>query len=560
MGKPGLTRSHYLICAFLIVAVLVIYWQALGFEFINYDDDVYIYNNPAMTVGLTPGTVRWALTTSYAANWHPLTWISHLADATVYGTEPLGHHLTSLLLHLAAAIGLFFVLNRMTKSLWRSAFVAALFAVHPLHVESVAWVAERKDVLSTFFAILTLLAYVRYVELPDSKRYMQVVLAFALGLMAKPMLVTLPIVLLLLDYWPLGRFSLLPLPSQAGQKLHPLPLREPVLSTVEGRAGVRGIVFEKLPLFAMAAASCVVTFLVQREGGAVSTVARFTFSDRAANALVSYVRYIEKMLWPRDLAFFYPHPGHSIPAWQVAGASLFIVLATVLAVRCARKRPYITVGWLWYLVTLVPVIGLVQVGWQAMADRYTYLPLTGLFIVIAWGVPDLLGRSAIRRALIGACAVIVLVALTACAHTQAGYWRDSVTLCSHALKVTTNNSLAAFNMGGALDKKGLVDEAIVWYRRTLRMQPDYVAAHFNLGSALALVGKQDEAIAELKKTLRYAPNSSRVHNNIGTIYAQQGKMRQAMAEFAAAVKADPRSEEARNNLAQAKENLKLSGL
>ncbi len=392
------TKKRLLIISlFLIIASFMAFWQVTRCDFINYDDDKYLTDNSHVQDGLTVEGITWAFTTGYAANWHPLTWISHMVDVQLFGLQPGWHHLTNLLFHLASTLLLFLVLHRMTKALWQSAFVAALFALHPLHVQSVAWVAERKDVLSTFFWMLTMGTYASYVAKPGLKRYLTLLLCFALGLMAKPMLVTLPFVLLLLDYWPLQRLEQ-KRPPQEGlskDKSTTSPVRIPV-QPVGHWPLIRPLLIEKIPLFALAALSSIVTYLVQHHGGAVQSLETFPPGVRMANAFVSYITYMVKMLWPTNLAVFYPYPT-SWPLWQVLGSAALLITITVLVIRGAKKRPYAAVGWFWYVGTLVPVIGVVQVGRQALADRYTYIPLVGLFIIVAWAVPELLKKWPYRK-------------------------------------------------------------------------------------------------------------------------------------------------------------------
>ena len=458
---------------FLAVLILAAYWRAIDSDFITLDDSAYVTGNGIVQVGLTGEGLRWAFTTTYQANWHPLTWLSHMLDCQLYGMNPKGHHLSSILLHAANAVLLFLVLSRMTGLLWQSGFAAALFALHPLHVESVAWVAERKDVLSTFFWMLTLLAYIRYVERPGFRRYTVVLAALALGLMAKPMLVTLPFVLLLLDHWPLHRLG------AGGGK-------EPPQAVAWER--VRAMIWEKLLLFLLGALSGAVTSLAQYRGGAAASLQELPFRIRFENALVSYVRYIQKFFWPRDLAVFYPHPGDSLPLWQAQLASLLLVLATLGALWVGRRHAYVPAGWFWYLGTLVPVIGLVQVGTQSMADRYTYVPLIGLAIVIAWGVPDLLLRRGKKADLIQrrkttfvavAAGVLVLI-LTAATSHQVGYWRNSIALFEHSLSVTRSNYTMHTNLGLALANQGRHSEAIAQYHQALALRPDGTDALNNL--------------------------------------------------------------------------------
>ncbi|NIQ87873.1 MAG: hypothetical protein GWN93_01765, partial [Deltaproteobacteria bacterium] len=402
--------------------------------------------------GLTRESFIWAFTTTDEANWHPLTWLSHMVDCQLYGLNPAGHHLTNVLLHSASTVLLFLILLGMTGSRWRSALVAALFALHPLHVESVAWVAERKDVLSTLFWMLTLWAYLAYTKRPERKRYLLIIVAFTLGLMAKPMLVTLPFVLLLLDYWPLKRIEL-------GQSASGLPAANQP-STIAEKPGAQAfrLLLEKTPLFVLTAASSVVTFVVQKSEGAVGALEVYPLKIRVANALVSYVSYIIKMIWPQNLAVFYPHPGQSLPMWQAVAAGILLVLISIAVIRAGRRQPYLPVGWLWYLGTLVPVIGLVQVGAQAMADRYTYVPLIGLFIMAAWGVPELMKKWHHRRVALVVSAALVLFALMTCARLQLRHWKNSIALLSHAHAVTAKSYLVHNNLGSALNELGKYDE------------------------------------------------------------------------------------------------------
>ncbi len=459
-------RRELIVCLLLLSVTLAVYWQIGDHQFTNYDDTLYVTDNPHVKPGLAGGSVIWAFTATEEANWHPLTWLSHMVDCQLFGLRPRGHFLTSLFLHLANVLLLFAVLKRMTGALWRSAFVSALFALHPLHVESVAWVAERKDVLSTLFWLLTMLAYARYVERPTRARYVLTLVAFTLGLMAKPMLVTLPFVLLLLDYWPLDRMA------YGGKGDDPPKRTRKRTHSCEQRLPLSRLVWEKIPFFALAAISSVVTFSFQQRAGAMADMEIFPLSSRIANALVSYLRYMGKIIWPSDLAVLYPHPGTSLPLWWGAAAGLALLGLSILVVLVIRRRPYLAVGWLWYVGTLVPVIGLVQVGVQAYADRYTYVPLIGLFIMIAWGVPDLVGRWAQTRTVLAVLAATALAALTACTWIQLGYWKDSVSLFTHTLQVTTKNYVAHNNLGNALADRGEVEAAISQYTEALRIKPD----------------------------------------------------------------------------------------
>ena len=537
-------RLDVLVCLLLVLATLTVYWQVKDHEFVNYDDDTYVTENHHLHNGLTRESVIWAFTATHGANWHPLTWLSHLVDFQLYGLSPTGHHLTNVFLHLVNTLLLFLLLKWMTGTLWRSAFVAALFALHPIHVESVAWVAERKDVLSTLFLLFTLLSYIRYVEKPGISGYLLTVLFFILGLMAKPMLVTLPFLLLLLDFWPLKRFTFgQSWQSRASKSHHSINTRN--------KMHLLYLLVEKIPFFTLAAISSVVTLIVQKSGEAVGTLAAYPLSIRIANALLSYVMYIIKMFWPQNLAVFYPHPGLSLPMWQAAGAGLLLLVISVAVTWVGRRYPYLPVGWLWYVGTLVPVIGLVQVGSQAMADRYTYVPLIGLFIIMAWGVTDLLGRWRYGKAALTLAATSVLSVLIVCATLQVSYWKDSLTLFEHALRVTENNSQMHNNLGNVLAERGDLEEAISHYTKAIKINPNYGEAQINLGVALAKRGKLEDAIRHYSAALRLKPNSPELHNNLGVALFGQGNTPGAIHHYLVAVQLKPDYAEAHNNLGNA---------
>jgi tetratricopeptide (TPR) repeat protein len=533
MQMKRLPRLVYLV---LIFVTLVVFHQLPSHDFINLDDDILVYENPHVHAGLNKQGIAWAFTTFEAYNYHPLTWLSHMLDCQLFGLRPGMHHLTNLLFHLMNTALLLMVLRRMTGTLWRSGFVAALFALHPLHVESVAWVAERKDLLSAFFWLLAMWAYARYAERPGLNRYLPVLLFFALGLLAKPMVVTLPFVLLLLDFWPLGRMQF----YQAGSDNRPLEPKVPVFR----------LVWEKIPLFALAALSIVVTFAAQQKGGALKSLEAFPLTTRIANALISYVSYIGKMIWPHNLAVYYPYSG-SVPVWHAAGAGLALICLTVLLMWTARKRPYLAVGWLWYLGTLVPVIGLVQVGSQAMADRYTYLPLVGLFIALAWGVPSLFTSWHHRRSILAISATILLVSFTARTWLQLRYWQNSITLFQRTLHVTTNNHFAHNNLGVALAHNGRPNEAINHYSEALRLKPEAFEVHNNLANVLAAQGSVDEAIKHYFEALRLEPDYDKAHNNLGNVLAGKGKVEEAIKHYSEAIKINPDYAGAHYNLGNA---------
>jgi len=516
----------------LIAVTLVAYWGVQNHEFINYDDGLYVTENYRVQAGLTMKSVTWAFTSTHASNWHPLTWLSHMVDCQLFGLNPGYHHLTSLLLHIANALMLFLVLKRMTGSVWKSSFIAALFALHPLHVESVAWVAERKDVLSTFFWILTIWAYVYYTQRPNLARYLLVVLSFSLGLMSKPMLVTMPFILLLLDDWPLGRSRVGRLGCDLNsQTAHSLNFRKP-------QSVWAGLVLEKVPLFGLAAASSALTFFAQQQGGAVRSLEVFPIETRISNVLVSYVSYIGKMLWPYRLALPYPYP-EMLPMWQVAGASLFLVSVSILVIHYGKRHSYLRVGWLWYLGTLVPVIGLVQIGSQAMADRYTYIPLIGLFIMMVWGIPDILAGWRYRRVLFVISAAVLFLSFIMITRDQVRHWCNSITLFKHTLNVTTNNFTAYCQLGLALSGQGRFQEAIPILSVALQLRPSHPETYNHLGVISAQEGKTQEASAYFSKALRIKADYAEAHSNLGAILLQQGKIQEAIEHFTEAVRINP---------------------
>jgi len=525
-------RHFYLICLFLVVATLAVYWQVLDNGFVNYDDDMYVTENIRVHKGVTFDNLTWAFISLDASNWHPLTWISYMIDCQLYGLNPKGHHLTSLLFHVANTLLLLLILVRMTGTLWQSSFVAALFALHPLHVE----VAERKDVLSTFFMMLTLWAYFLYVKKGKVRRYLLVVLIFVLGLMSKPMLVTLPFILLMLDFWPLERLYL-----------------HDTRNVVTGqhtneRLDIFRLVWEKVPFFALAVGSSVVTFIVQERGGAVQLLNAYSLQTRIINAFVAYIQYIVNMIWPVKLAILYPHPGNSLPLWKGVVAGLALVLITILVTRKARKVPYLAVGWFWYVVTLIPVIGIVQVGSQAMADRYTYITLIGLFVIIAWGANDLLSKWPRRKIWLGTLAAILLPVLMVLTWKQVQYWENSITLYKHTLKHTTNNFMIHNNLGLALREQGRTEEAIEHYLQALRLKPDAAKSHYNLGIAYAGSGKYKEAIEACKKAINIEPDFAKAHSNLGAAYVESGKYKEAIKACKKAIKLDPDYADAHYNL------------
>jgi tetratricopeptide (TPR) repeat protein len=517
----------------LILSTLLVFWQVHNFDFVHYDDNDYVFENPHVLHGLSHDGIIWAFTTGYASNWHPLTWLSHMLDCQLFGPDPGWMHLINVLLHISNTLLLFAVLKKMTGALWPSAFVAAAFALHPMHVESVAWIAERKDVLSTFFMLLTLAAYVGYVRRPSIFRYLITLALFAFGLMAKPMLVTLPFVLLLLDHWPLNRFE------PQSRKSAPIGNRSEILQRT---------IIEKIPFFFLAVASSVITFVVQRSGGAVIDMTALPLTYRVFNTFLSYARYTGNMFWPQDLAVFYPFDVRTINAWQAVLCALLLAGVSLLAIRFWRTRKYLPIGWFWFVGTLLPVIGLVQVGDQAYADRYTYIPYIGLFIMIAWGLPELFSKLPQRKMVLGIAAAMALTALGVSAHKQVGYWNNSAVLFSHAVEVTQNNYIAHYNLGFAYDATGRYQEAIDSYKQAIRIRPDYVEAHNSLGVTYCKLGRWQDAMGDFNEALRIDPNHARSHNNRGGAYVRLGRFTEAIEDFNRAIKIDPDYAEAYNNL------------
>jgi tetratricopeptide (TPR) repeat protein len=525
-------RRTMLVCLVLLIATLTVYWQVGRFDFINYDDTGYITGNDHVKSGLTLKGLIWSFQTTGLSNWHPLTWLSFMLDIEIYGLNAGGHHLTSVLFHLANTLLLFILLRRMTTALWPSAFVAALFALHPLHVESVAWISERKDVLSTFFGLLALISYVRYTERLGRLWYLLALLFFIFGLMAKPMLVTLPFVLLLLDYWPLGRIEF------------DNTFR---LQSSDQTSSVFSLLFEKIPFFILTAASCVVTYYAQQSGGAVVPFELYPLSIRVANAVVAYMAYIGKMFWPAQLAVFYPYPD-SFALWQVAAAAAVLVAVFIWVTVQIRKRPYLAVGWLWYFGTLVPVIGLVQVGSQAMADRYTYVPLIGLFIMIAWGGAELIVRRRLKRIRVAIVLGAVLMALMIVARVQTGHWANSITVFEHAIKTTGGSWVAHNNLGKALTDLGSGTEAFQHYSAALRYNPNSAHIHVNFGSALLAQGKIDEAVDHFDHALKLDPDFAEAYNNLGLAHVRRGHIEDAVYLFRIALQKNPYHANANKNL------------
>lgn len=517
-----------LIAAGLAIVTFGIYVQVIGHQFITIDDLGYIEENPMVNRGVTLAGLGRAFTTFHSGNWHPLTWIAHMIDSQLFGMFAGGHLLVNALIHVANTLLLFWFLLATTRARWPSALVAALFALHPLHVESVAWAAERKDTLSTFFGLLSLIAYVRYAEAPSIRRYAWTAIALVLGLLAKPMLVTWPFVMLLLDYWPLGRFEITSR-REVATKLWPL-------------------VREKLPLFALVTATAVVTTIAQSRGGAVRTFEEFSTALRLSNALVSYAKYLLLTFWPHDLALFYPFPAAGIPAWQIIGAALLLIGITAFCFFQRKIRPYLIVGWLWFMGTLVPVIGLVQVGGQTMADRYFYIPSIGLFIALVFGLAGVAERLRVAPWLSAAIASVVLLVLGTLTNAQIKHWRDNFTLFEHALAVAPSTPAVEDSLGYALQKSGRLDEAAAHFEKALQIKPDDYLALLYMGVARFHQGRVPEAIEYAQAAIRLRANSAKAHDLLGMALARQNHHEAAIDEMRRAVELAPEDADIRNNL------------
>lgn len=540
----------HLIIACLIAASLIAYGRIAVNGFVNFDDPAYVMENASVKAGLTADTLKWAFTAVVASNWHPFTLISHILDWRLFGDHAGGHHLMSLLLHMACAVILFVWLNRMTGAIWSSAFCAAFFALHPLRVESVAWVAERKDVLSLFFGLASLAVYSEYVKKPKPARYAICLALFIAALMSKPMMVTLPFVMLLLDYWPLHRLQRTPAEkkptpplSEYGKKKSRQP-QSPL--AVKPDLGPQKKSFhlpilypllnEKIPFFILAALSSLITIWAQQDS--LASLKGIPLGDRLANAVTAYAAYLFKIFWPADLAVFYPY--HPIALWQIFGASILIIGITIGVLYAAQKAPFLCVGWFWYLGTLIPVIGIVQVGAQSMADRYTYLPAIGIGIMLAWGVPRLLPQKDLFKKGAAAAAVAVLIVLSILTWRQCGYWKNSIELFRHTLQSTRNNALAHYNLAVALAAEGKDDEALRHYQEAIKIKPKHGNAHYNLGLVLQKQGKFDEALPHFRDAVKINPRHADAHNNLAILLDKQyHKLDEAMDHYGEALKIDP---------------------
>ena len=564
----------FAICAALVAITWTVFGQTLGHQFVNYDDPLYVFENAHIRAGISWHSILWAFTHVHSQNWHPLTSISHMLDCQFFGLQPAGHHFMNVLLHSAGAVLLFLLLEQMTGgpsssrdgsvspklsgpnrtgNIWASAFVAAVFAIHPLHVESVAWIAERKDVLSGVFFMLTLLAYVGYVRKRTAGRYVTMSILFACGLMSKPMLVTVPIVLLLLDYWPLNRGLAKASARQAEVSL---------LRAKAATAAVRGqkseiqrfktqnwlkLVVEKIPLFALSVASCIATLLAQNF--ALASTEFLPIKLRITNAIVTYFDYVRQMFWPVDLIPFYIHPENRLEIWRLILAVAILAAITAITFMRRRKNPYLITGWFWYIVMLVPVIGLIQVGLHGRADRYTYLPQIGLYVAIVWLIRDLTKSWRRQKVILGAAAAIVLGSLSILSWKQTTHWRDTEALWSYALTVTPDSDVADAGLAGILFVRGQVDEAIRHYERALHFRSGNVAAQYGLARALASKQKVDEAISHYQKALSIQPDNTAASNDLGVLFASKGEIGNAIATWRQTLSFDPDNADAANDLA-----------
>jgi protein O-mannosyl-transferase len=536
-GTTTISKTYHGIVVILLLAavVLALYWPVTGYDFIALDDNLYLFENPDIQKGLSRQGISWALTTLYTTNWHPLTWLSLMADYELYGFSAAGYHFTSILLHLLNVLLLFLVLRRMTGETGKSLTVTALFAVHPLNIESVAWIAERKNLLSTLFWILTLFAYIRYAERPGWQRYLQALFLFALGLMAKPMLVTMPFILFLLDYWPLRRFS----PVNRGDE------EEPSSHPVGNWSILRPLLKEKIPFFLLSICSVLITVYAAKIGGMVESIADFPLSGRIVNALVVYETYLEKMIWPVDLAIFYPYP-KGRPVWQFVMALLFLTVLTAFALFKGRKHPYLVTGWFWYLITLLPVIGIIQVGFQSMANRYVYVPLIGIFVLMAWGIPEFLKTQRNRRVLPIAAVVLILI-FSFSTWAQLPHWRNSEAAFQHAVNVTEDNFIAQCGIGEIWQRRGVFEIARLHYQEALRIKPGYAQVYNNLAVILMQEGKIQEAEAGFREALKYKSDLADAHNNLGAALILQKKFKEGAAHYAKALELNPGHASAKGN-------------
>jgi protein O-mannosyl-transferase len=527
--SSGNKKNTRLIIIFLIIASCIAFGRIAGNDFTNFDDNAYITENNHIQSGINPESIKWAFTSLDVFYWHPMTWLSHMLDWSLFGANAGGHHLISLLLHIGAVIFLFLFLNKTTNNIWPSAFAAAFFALHPLRVESVAWAAERKDVLSMFFGMACLYAYAFYAENSKLSRYLLSLTLFTLALMSKPMMVTLPFVLMLLDYWPLERW----------QRAMDEPARNKFNSA-------RGLIWEKVPFILLTIASSLVTFWGQNKAGALASIERISLLKRVTNAIISYTAYLGKIFWPVNLAVFYPYE-HSFPFWQVIASCFILIGITIVVIYVRKKMSFLFVGWFWYLGAMIPLIGLIQAGSQAMADRHTYLPSIGIAIMLAWGIPLLCQRVGIRKKILLPAAIAVLAILTVLTWRQCGYWKNSIELFSHALRVTKNNYLMHNDRGTTYANLGQYQLAISDYNNAIRLKEDYADAYYNRGRAYYKMGHYQHATEDYNEAIRLKPEHAYAYNNRGILYGELGQYQLAMEDFNKAIRLKPDYADAYNN-------------
>ncbi len=502
-------KKKFIVCIFLTIATLAVYGQVTQHDFINIDDTVYVTENSHIHLGITPEGMQWAFSTLYGDFWHPLTWLSLMLDYQLYGLNAAGYHITNLILHLMSTLLLFLLFTRMTQEIWKSAFVAALFALHPFHVESVAWIAERKDVLSVFFCMLTLYCYVHYTEKPDTKRYLVVLFSFVLALMSKPMVVTLPIIMMILDYWPLRRFE------YKESKLFLWQLKE------------------KLPFFILSVIFSIITFHAHYD----PSEKVIPLWIRLTNAPFSFVSYLGKTLWPQDLAFFYPF-SDQIPVWQVLGATVLILSISILVILIIKRLPFLFVGWLWYAITILPIIGIIEVNTQAMADRYIYLPSIGISIMLAWGIPLLFQREYLRKKILFPTAIVFLAILATLAWKQCSYWKNSIALLNHTLRIKDVYTMHDC-LGRALSAEGKIEESINHYNQAIRLKPDYANAYFNRAIAHANLGQKERAIEDYNQVIRLKHDYALAYYNRGFVYHASGQYQNSVKDFSETLRLRP---------------------
>lgn len=522
------SKQVAIVCFFLLVITMAVFWQVHQHEFVYFDDGVYVTQNAHIQSGLTLQGIRWAFSTTYAEFWHPLTWLSLMLDYQLYGLNAGGYHVTNVILHVLSVLLLFLLLHRMTGAVWKSAFVAAVFAIHPLRVESVAWVAERKDVLSAFFWMLTLCVYVYYCQKPVFQRYLLVMLCFSCGLMSKSIVVTLPVVMMMLDYWPLNRMASQNREKSGEKKNKIFPLWQWK---------------EKIPFFLLSAVFSIITIYAQHGKSDIHP-----FVSRIANAPVSFVQYLGRIFWPQDMALIYTFPEH-LPAWQIAGSTLLIALMTAAVLYAAKRLPFLFAGWLWYSITILPVIGIITIG-DPMADRYIYLPSIGISIMAAWGIPFLYDRLSLRKMILFPCAIVFLVLLSALTWKQCGYWKNNTTLANHAFEVTGNNAMLIMmhnNLASSLEQEGRIPEAIGHYDEAIRLQPDYAYAYNKRGILYGKIGQYQQAIDDYTEAIRLQPDYALAYNNRANTYVGLGEYNLAIKDYNEAIRIKPDYAYAYNN-------------